>query len=144
MVHTVSFRILVPLSIRNQKRISLLVFNQFSSIHDSSRSNDLQALSHSHADTKKLADNSGQKLYNEDVDHESRTNAIKSKHVRKKVRQHINPLASHNQMPVNLNEDWLQLQKGVFENPRLPLCIDIGCAKGAWVLKMVRIIVQYT
>ena len=52
--------------------------------------------------------------------------------LRTKVRQHVNPLASKYQQPVALEQDWLQQS---FDDPTLPVVIDIGCAKGTWALK---------
>eukprot|EP01041_Mallomonas_annulata_P000476 gene476-889_t len=49
----------------------------------------------------------------------------------RKVRQHVNPLASSYQIPINLQHDWMERS---FENPSLPTYVDIGCSKGTWAL----------
>ncbi|MFE1747930.1 tRNA (guanosine(46)-N7)-methyltransferase TrmB [Coleofasciculus sp. H7-2] len=48
-----------------------------------------------------------------------------------RVRQHVNPLSSKYQTPVN-PPDW---QK-IYADPTKPLHLDIGCAKGRFLLKM--------
>lgn len=50
----------------------------------------------------------------------------------RKVRQHVNPLASAYQVPVELSKDWL---KDNFQESTLPILIDIGCAKGTWAME---------
>mmetsp|Transcript_15676 Transcript_15676/g.15806 ORF Transcript_15676/g.15806 Transcript_15676/m.15806 type:complete len:307 (-) Transcript_15676:112-1032(-) len=59
------------------------------------------------------------------------TTPIKEKF--KKVRQHVNPLASRFQIPIKLTPDWMQRS---FKNPCLPLYLDIGCSKGTWAMHM--------
>ena len=51
---------------------------------------------------------------------------------RKKLRQHVNPLAAQHQTPVKLADDWVVSS---FANPALPFVIDVGCAKGGWPLQ---------
>jgi len=51
--------------------------------------------------------------------------------LRTKVRQHVNPLSAKYREPVVLQADWKQ----AFKDPLLPLILDIGCAKGNWVLE---------
>lgn len=46
-----------------------------------------------------------------------------------KTRQHVNPLADHFQIPTPA-PDWSE----VFEDPTLPLQIDVGCGSGRFVL----------
>ncbi|HIK54390.1 MAG TPA: tRNA (guanosine(46)-N7)-methyltransferase TrmB [Synechococcales cyanobacterium M55_K2018_004] len=48
-----------------------------------------------------------------------------------RVRQHVNPLAQKYQQPTQ-PPVW----SDVFANPQLPLHLDIGCARGRFVLKM--------
>ena len=48
-----------------------------------------------------------------------------------RVRQHVNPLASKFQTPT-ASPDW----ESIYTQPNLPLHLDIGCAKGRFVLKM--------
>ncbi|KAJ1639287.1 putative methyltransferase-domain-containing protein [Pavlovales sp. CCMP2436] len=50
----------------------------------------------------------------------------------KRPRQHVNPLASHHQRPLELPDDWDAL---TFSEPR-PLHIDIGCASGHFPLQL--------
>lgn len=52
---------------------------------------------------------------------------------KKKFRQHVNPLASAYQLPVDLPTDWIQ---STFEKPNRPFIVDVGCAKGSWALNM--------
>lgn len=59
------------------------------------------------------------------------TQPIKLPDVRK-VRQHSNPLSMRNMQPLNLNETWYE---EAYSNPKLPLVIDIGCARGIWTSK---------
>ncbi|MBD2743569.1 tRNA (guanosine(46)-N7)-methyltransferase TrmB [Coleofasciculus sp. FACHB-1120] len=48
-----------------------------------------------------------------------------------RVRQHVNPLSSKYQTPVN-PPDW----QNIYADPTKPLHLDIGCAKGRFLLKM--------
>lgn len=52
--------------------------------------------------------------------------------LRTKVRQHVNPLARKYQEPAPLSSEWMEAS---FADPKLPMVIDIGCAKGTWALK---------
>lgn len=58
------------------------------------------------------------------------------KKLKLKVRQHVNPLASTYLIPLDLPATWLDSNNGYFENPSLPIYLDIGCAKGTWCLQM--------
>ncbi|KAF3885454.1 MULTISPECIES: tRNA (guanosine(46)-N7)-methyltransferase TrmB [Nostocales] len=51
-----------------------------------------------------------------------------------RVRQHVNPLAHKYQTPLN-PPNW----EKVFAQPNLPLHLDIGCAKGRFVLNMAQV-----
>jgi tRNA (guanine-N7-)-methyltransferase len=51
-----------------------------------------------------------------------------------RFRQHVNPLARQYQIPTTLSDTWPS--DGTFTNPSLPLHIDIGCAKGGFLLKL--------
>ena len=51
----------------------------------------------------------------------------KEQSLRLKVRQHVNPLSSKYQIPVNLPGTWMC---EAFEDAQRPLIIDVGCAKG--------------
>jgi tRNA (guanine-N7-)-methyltransferase len=51
-----------------------------------------------------------------------------------RVRQHVNPLANKYQTPAN-PLDW----EKVYAKPNQPLHLDIGCAKGQFVLQMAQI-----
>lgn len=49
-----------------------------------------------------------------------------------KIRQHVNPLSSKYQTPIDLSPKWMY---DAFQNPITnDLIIDIGCAKGSWGL----------
>jgi tRNA (guanine-N7-)-methyltransferase len=48
-----------------------------------------------------------------------------------RVRQHVNPLSSKYQSPA-IAPDWAQ----VYEHPSHPLHLDIGCARGQFLLEM--------
>jgi tRNA (guanine-N7-)-methyltransferase len=48
-----------------------------------------------------------------------------------RIRQHVNPLARKFQQPVPL-PDW----SSIYANPALPLHLDIGCARGRFLLAM--------
>lgn len=52
---------------------------------------------------------------------------------RKKVRQHVNPLADVHRQPIELSENWLA---DAYGNPELPFLVDIGCAMGTWARNM--------
>ena len=54
--------------------------------------------------------------------------------VRVRVRQHVNPLSHKYQMPV-LPPDWRQ----VYASRHQPLLLDIGCARGRFLLKMAQL-----
>ena len=51
-----------------------------------------------------------------------------------RVRQHVNPLASKFQNPT-ASPEW----EKIYTKPNLPLHLDIGCARGRFVLKMAQI-----
>ena len=51
-----------------------------------------------------------------------------------RFRQHVNPLARKFQTPTNITDTWPS--DGTFTDPSLPLHIDIGCAKGGFLLKL--------
>jgi tRNA (guanine-N7-)-methyltransferase len=55
-----------------------------------------------------------------------------------RIRQHVNPLARKFQQPVNL-PDW----HSIYGNFNLPLHLDIGCARGQFVLEMAKINPQF-
>lgn len=52
-----------------------------------------------------------------------------------RVRQHVNPLARRWSQPVTLPPNWYSL---AFEDPTLPLSLDLGTAKGRFLLRMAR------
>lgn len=52
---------------------------------------------------------------------------------RVRVRQHVNPLASHFQRTLELPERWPAC---AFADPALPLHVDIGCARGTFLLEL--------
>jgi tRNA (guanine-N7-)-methyltransferase len=54
--------------------------------------------------------------------------------LRIRVRQHVNPLANKYQTPVN-PLDW----EKIYVQPNQPLHLDIGCARGRFVLSMAQI-----
>ena len=49
----------------------------------------------------------------------------------KRVRQHVNPLQSSHQRPLELPDRWSET---VFKDASLPLHLDIGCARGLFCL----------
>jgi len=49
----------------------------------------------------------------------------------KRVRQHVNPLRSTHQQPLELPDRWPET---FFKDPSLPLHLDIGCARGLFCL----------
>ncbi|PMB38110.1 tRNA (guanosine(46)-N7)-methyltransferase TrmB [Fischerella thermalis CCMEE 5330] len=54
--------------------------------------------------------------------------------VRVRVRQHVNPLAQKYQTPAN-PLDW----EKIYTKPKQPLHLDIGCARGRFLLQMAQI-----
>eukprot|EP00563_Minutocellus_polymorphus_P001546 CAMPEP_0181039360 /NCGR_PEP_ID=MMETSP1070-20121207/10431_1 /TAXON_ID=265543 /ORGANISM="Minutocellus polymorphus, Strain NH13" /LENGTH=305 /DNA_ID=CAMNT_0023117213 /DNA_START=197 /DNA_END=1114 /DNA_ORIENTATION=- len=50
-----------------------------------------------------------------------------------RFRQHVNPLARRFQMETELPMEWPQ---GTFDDPSLPLHLDIGCGKGGFLLEL--------
>lgn len=50
-----------------------------------------------------------------------------------RFRQHVNPLARRFQMQTELPDDW---PKNDFDDPTLPLHVDIGCGKGGFLLDL--------
>ena len=52
--------------------------------------------------------------------------------LRLKVRQHVNPLASRYLIPMEGGDEWVA---SAFADTSKPVVVDIGCAKGTWVLK---------
>ena len=51
----------------------------------------------------------------------------------KKVRHHVNPLTAHHSRPLSLAEGWLADR---FDDPSLPLHLDIGSARGLFALDL--------
>lgn len=49
-----------------------------------------------------------------------------------KVRQHVNPLSEAYQKPIELADDWLAQ---AYKNKEQDVIVDVGCAKGTWILK---------
>jgi len=47
-------------------------------------------------------------------------------------RQHVNPLAPHHQTPIKLTDLWVQES---FAKPQQPFVVDVGCAKGTWLMQ---------
>lgn len=56
-----------------------------------------------------------------------------------KTRQHVNPLATHYQVPTQA-PDWTT----IFANPTLPLHVDVGCGSGRFVLIRARRLAGYS
>lgn len=52
--------------------------------------------------------------------------------LRLKVRQHVNPLSEAYQKPIVLAEGWLDQ---AFESSKQDIIVDVGCAKGTWILR---------
>lgn len=52
-----------------------------------------------------------------------------------RVRQHLNPLARRWRQPIQLPQDWYST---AFEDPILPLVVDVGVAKGRFLLKLAK------
>lgn len=52
--------------------------------------------------------------------------------LRLKVRQHVNPLSSRYQVPLELDNNW---RSDAYKAPFNNYIVDIGCAKGTWALK---------
>jgi len=53
-----------------------------------------------------------------------------------RFRQHVNPLARKFQMPTDMiSEEW---PNDTFDDPTLPLHIDIGCGKGGFLLSLAK------
>ncbi len=53
---------------------------------------------------------------------------------RVRVRQHVNPLSKKYQVPINI-PDWQE----IYSNPQQPLHLDLGCARGKFVLEMAQL-----
>lgn len=51
-----------------------------------------------------------------------------------RVRQHVNPLSRQHQTPI-VTPDW----RTIFADPTLPLHLDIGCARGQFLLEMAQV-----
>ncbi|MDJ0734036.1 MAG: tRNA (guanosine(46)-N7)-methyltransferase TrmB [Nostocaceae cyanobacterium] len=58
--------------------------------------------------------------------------------VRVRVRQHVNPLAKKYQTPVS-SPDWEE----IYTQPNQPLHLDIGCARGRFLLNMAQVEQQW-
>lgn len=50
-----------------------------------------------------------------------------------RIRQHLNPLAARWRGPITLPADWYASS---FDNPTLPLIVDVGCAKGRFAERL--------
>ncbi|KAJ8600527.1 hypothetical protein CTAYLR_009221 [Chrysophaeum taylorii] len=48
----------------------------------------------------------------------------------KRIRQHLNPLSESASRPASLEAGWFA---AAFDDPTLPLTVDVGCALGGWV-----------
>lgn len=53
-------------------------------------------------------------------------------YLKAKFRQHVNPLSDAYQTPINLAPQWME---EVFEMPSQKIVVDVGCAKGTWILQ---------
>lgn len=53
-----------------------------------------------------------------------------------KIRQHVNPLSGFYQTPKQFPSHWLETS---FANLNQPLILDIGCARGDWVLEYAKL-----
>ena len=53
-------------------------------------------------------------------------------HLKAKFRQHVNPLSDAYQTPISLTEQWME---EAFEKPSQKIVVDVGCAKGTWILQ---------
>ena len=53
-------------------------------------------------------------------------------HLKLKVRQHVNPLSAAYLTPKALASDWVS---SAFEDSSKPMVLDVGCAKGTWILQ---------
>jgi tRNA (guanine-N7-)-methyltransferase len=51
-----------------------------------------------------------------------------------RFRQHVNPLARKFQMPTEIPKSWPQ--DGTYDDPTLPLHLDIGCGKGGYLIEL--------
>lgn len=51
-----------------------------------------------------------------------------------RIRQHVNPLSRKFQQPIEV-PDW----NTIYQNPNLPLHLDLGCAKGNFLLQMAQL-----
>lgn len=65
----------------------------------------------------------------------SNTHSPPSRKKLRAIRQHVNPLSSLYQRPVDLPEGWV---RAAFAKPSLPFHIDIGSARGRFCVDMAR------
>jgi len=66
------------------------------------------------------------------------TTATTNRFKKMKFRQHVNPLSSTYQIPLELKPNWLH--EGLENSTSRDLVIDIGCAKGTWALQYASLI----
>jgi len=67
------------------------------------------------------------------TDSSGNNSEMKSMRNRLRFRQHVNPLSRKHQKPVQLDTNWVSK---AFTDPTSPLLLDIGCAKGGFLLDM--------
>lgn len=80
-----------------------------------------------------LGDEDDDILDDEDEDStDPKNKAFNEGSLRLKVRQHVNPLSSRYLVPMEGGEEWVA---EAFADTTKPVIVDIGCAKGSWVLK---------
>ena len=80
--------------------------------------------------SSEVSDNSAGNIIDGDMKERKRS---RSKLRIKKVRQHVNPLASRYRRPIVLNPDWISHS---FKNISSPFIVDVGCSRGSWAIKL--------
>ncbi len=79
-------------------------------------------------DVSTRIEKSGDRVYNPG----STQRPKQKEHLKAKFRQHVNPLSDAYQTPISLAPRWIE---EAFEKPSQKIVVDVGCAKGTWILQ---------
>jgi len=71
-----------------------------------------------------------------DANVQQRDDGVLARSKLRSIRQHVNPLASTYMEPLILSNEWITQH---YANPKLPFLIDIGSARGQFVISMAKL-----
>lgn len=139
--HTYSYASLVGHSVGNSVRL-FSAKNNYEGMDISSDINsigspdekEIAVVTHnSNSDTDSNDDSNDDSYSNDHRDNSGDNKTLRPKNFKLKVRQHVNPLASAYQKPLDLTDNWIENEYSY--SSASSFIIDVGCAKGSWALK---------